>query len=310
MGNLNTGAVQAAFVAEVTAGVTPATPVFTNFRATGETLDVARTFAFSNELNGKRGPATYAVPQAKGGGGLDFEYSNAVIDAFFESALRNAWATNVLTNGTTPKSFTVETKFEAGATDIFKRITGAEVNTLALDLKSGDPLTGSVGFMARGGDYADAIVTGATYSAAGTAPVLVGADVGAIAMAGLTVGCLSAATININNNLSEETCLGSLGPTGFAAGGLDVSGTISIIASDGEYDILRAGADGLSTSLSLEIGRTAGQKLRVELPVIVLTDMKLDAEDAETGTVLISASYRAIQAASLSGAVIRLTRNV
>lgn len=298
-----------AFVAEVTENVTPVNPAFTIFRATSENLDVMRKLTFSSELNGKRGQKNYAVASASGAGGFNFEFSDETIEAFMESALRGAWASDVLVDAKTPKSFTLETTFEQGATDTTKRLTGAQVATLGLNMRAAEIVTGTIGFMARSADYGQAAVSGATYAAGNAEPIMVGAAIGSIAMSGLTIDCLTAISLNINNNLRDQWCLGSLAPSGLAAGALEVTGTLGMFLDSSEYDVLRAYADGVSTGLEFRLGTTAGKITKIELPNIVLSDLKTDAESAE-GDVVLSCNFRALQSAALSDGVIRITRNI
>lgn len=309
MARANNSETRVAYVAEATDNTTPANPAFNVFRATGEAMDVMRKLVFSRELNGKRGEKNHAVASANGSGTLNFEFSDGTLEDFMESALRGAWTADVLTDGKTPKTFTLEVMFEQGATDTYKRFTGSQVSTLALNLRAAETVTGTVGFMSRGADFSQAAIAGAAYTDGNSESIMVGAAFGALAMSGLTMDCLTAVSFNLNNNLAFEECLGSLAPTGIGPGGLEITGTLGMFLDSGEYDVLRAYADGTATSLTFELGTTAGKKTRFELPNIVLSDLKVNSETPD-GKVVVSVNYRALQAASLSGAAVRVTRNV
>lgn len=300
-----------AVIPEVTPGVTPATPAWQVFRSTGEGIEVMRALTFTSELNGRRGKSAYGINKKSAGASIPFKLTYGTLDAVLESALRNTWSTNILTDSTLQKSFSLETTFEGGASDIYKRAWGAEVDTLTLQLRAGEDTTGTVSFMALDGDYAQAIVTGATYVAPNTNPILNFGDFSNLTMAGLTVGCVSSLDISIKNNLAEVMCLGSLAPTDLdGSGTLEITGSMAIALTSDEYDILRFGTDATPTSLSFEVGRTAGSKYRIELPNIVLRDTNPKAEDADGGTVLITPTFEAMQASTLSNAVIRVTRAI
>lgn len=135
---------QIAYITEVTDGTTPATPAFNLIRATGESLEVQRKLAYSGELNGHRGAKNAVLAAKMGAGGFNFEFTDGSLEDFLESALRAAWATNVLVNAKTPKVFTLETKFEAGATDVYKRLAGAQVSSLSLTAKAQEVVAGAV----------------------------------------------------------------------------------------------------------------------------------------------------------------------
>ena len=298
-----------AYVVEAVAGTTPATPAFKVLRATGEGLDAVRKHVFSSELNGARGQKNFAVASASGAGEINFEFSDATLEDLLESALRGAWAADVLKDGNTPKTFTLEATFEAGGTDIYKRFVGAEVNTLTLNMRASENVTGALGFMSRTGAFANAAIAGATYAAGNTEPIAIGADVGSLALAGLTVGCVSSLTLSINNNLAARECLGSLSPTEFGAGKIEVTGTIAMLLDAAQYDVLTAFADGTPTGLSFQIGDTAGKILGVSIPNVILEGLRV-ASESEEGDVIVNTNFRALQAASLSNSVIQLTRNI
>lgn len=300
---------QIGFVAEVTENTTPATPAFQLLRATGEDLSVDRKFVYSDELNPFRGQTGAAVAQASGSGSIDFEFSYGTFDAIIEAALRTTWATNVATDGNTPKSHTWEAKFETGATDVYKRLTGAYINTLSLDLKAAEKVTGQIGLMSRGADFANAAIAGATYPAGNLEPVQIGPNFGALAMSGITLDGLASLSLSINNNLRFQEALGSLAPVGIGPGTLEITGTLSLYLDSTAYTLLRTGADGAATSLTFETGTGAGKKTRFELPNLILETPKASATSKQ-GDVMATANFRALQASTLAGAVIRVTRNV
>lgn len=298
-----------AYIVETTDGTTPTDPEFTTFRATGESLSVERKLVFSSELNGKRGQKNYALAGKMGSGSLNFEWTDGTLEDFLESALRGAWSTDVLTDANTPKSFTLETRFETGATDTFKRLKGAQVNTLAITASAQEIVTGSVGFMARKADFADAIETNATYVAGNTEAIICGDKVGSITASGLTLNGVHTVSLNLNNNLQPRLVLGSLEADELAARALEVTGTLGLYLSADEFDVLTAFQDATSTSLSFTLGTATGKKTTFSLPNIVLENPQPQAETAE-GDVLLNLNFRALQASSLSGGVISITRNV
>jgi hypothetical protein len=298
-----------ALVAELTPGTTPASPAFTIFRATGENLEVGRKLVFSSELNGSRGERAYAMAAHSASGAYDFEWSDGTLDTIIESVMRNTWTTNAIRDAKTPRAFTLETTFEQGGTDTFKRALGAEAASLSLNMRAGEKVTGTVGWMGRSSDYLQSQIAGATYAAGNSEPILTGASVGAISMAGLTLDGIVAATINLNNNLRERYVLGALAPSEVAAGKLELTGSLSFYLDSGEFDILRAYADGVSTSLDLTLGTVTLKKTRFNIPNIVLFDVKTVAESAE-GDVMLTCNFRALQASSLANAVLEITRDV
>lgn len=299
-----------AYITEVTEGTTPATPAFTTLRSTGESLSIDRSFSYGKELNGLRGDKNYAVNSSAGSGSVDLDIEYGTLDDFLESVLLGAWATNVLTNGTTKKSFTLETKHESGATDIYKRITGASVSELSLSLKAGERVTGKASFVGMTGVFADAIVAGATYAAGNTNPVLVGADFASLAMSGLTLDGIASLDLTFKNTLTQQYLLGSLTPASIGIGQLEITGKISAFVDSTLFNVMTAAQGGTSTGLTFIMGRTAGSKVQFEMPTLVIEAPTANAQSTD-GNIMAEFNIRALQDTStLSGAMVRVTRAI
>lgn len=298
-----------AIITEVTPGTTPATPEFTIMRCTGENIDVVRKIVFSSELNGRRGQKHHAVAAKMAAGGFNFEFHDATFEALLESVMRNAWNTDALVDANTPKAFTVEATYETGTTDTFKRIVGAEVASMTLNLRAAEILTGSVAFMGRDSYFDDAIVGSATYVAGNTEPIMVGADFAALALDGLDLAQLVSLDMTINNNMRERMVLGSLGPADLAAGTLEVTGSLTAFLSASAFDTLEAFMAGTATGIAFELGTVDTKITGFDIPNVILSDLKVMSETAE-GDVMVSANWRALQDSGISNSVLTITRNI
>lgn len=298
-----------AYITEVTDGTTPATPAFQTLRATGESLEVQRRLAFSGELNALRGDKNFALVAKGGAGEIEGEFTDGSLEDMLESALRGAWATDVLVNANTAKAFTLETRFECGATDVFKRLRGTQVGTLSIEAKAQEIVKYKLGYMSRHADFDNAIVTGATYLAGNTEPILAGDKVGTITMAGLTLDAVHSISLNLNNNMKGRPALGFVEAIELAAGDLEVTGSVGLYLSDTEYDVLQAFMAATATSLSFRIGSGAAKVTQFSLPNIQLMDPKPVAE-SKTGDIMLNLNFRALQATSIAGAIIQVTRNL
>src|SRR5690606_30601389 len=150
---------------------------------------------------------------------IGFELSYGSFDPLFESALQSTWATNVLKNGVTKKSFTLEKTFETGATDQFHRYRGCMINTLSLNCRAGEIVTGSFGLMAKDMDSAQAIVTGATYTDGSTNPVINAANHFAnLSISGATGPEITSLNLSITNNLRQQPVMGTIYSKGLGTG--------------------------------------------------------------------------------------------
>ena len=300
---------QVAFIPEVTPGTTPATPAFQVARIKGESLTTERKFVYSAELNGFRGQKNAAIAESHGAGSIDFEFTAGSLETFLQYALRNTWTANVITDSNLIETLTVETFFQTGTTPVYKRLTGAQIDTMSLTMKPGDVVTGSCGFMALTGDYANSIITGATYTPGNTNPINVGANVGSIALAGLTFDAVTQLSMEIKNNIRLQDALnGSVNPFAMAAGLLEITGSLGIYVNSTMYNVLRAACDGTGTGLTFIVGNATGLHTKFELPNIILEQPKADASSSGQD-VLATFNYRALQSSTIEQSVIRVTRN-
>ncbi len=125
----------------------------------------------------------------------------------------------------------MEETLELGATDSFHRYrTGCTVNAFSLAIAARAKVTASSSRPHRpeGDARCGGIVTGATYTAATTEPILTTLfrSVAALAVAGLNpVPKVRSLNLEFNNNLRERPVVGSLFTEEFGAGRFDSTGT-------------------------------------------------------------------------------------
>lgn len=232
-----------AYIAEATYGTTPATPTFQIQRFTAEGLNANRESVVSNEIRADRNVTDLIQVSQNAGGNVDFELSYGSFDDWLESLMFSTWSTNVLKNGITQKSFTIEKTFENGTTDQYHRFTGCVANTLSLAIQAGQVVTGSFGFLAKGISIAQAAIAGSSYGAANTNQVINAATHFAdLALTGVTGPELTALNINITNNLRQQQVIGSLDSRGISTGRFEVTGDLmAYFESEELYDLFLAG---------------------------------------------------------------------
>ena len=262
-----------AWVPEVTIGTTPATPTFQTARYTSEGLKFGKQTVVSDEIRGD-GNVTDIIDVGRSvAGPLAMELSYGTFDALFESLFRSTWATNVLKNGITHKSFTFEKTFEQGATDSFIRYRGCEVDTLDLQLESRQIIKGSFGLRGLGSPTpTTAIITGATYTAATTTPVLNAAtNVGALTVGGITASPkIKSMNIQFRSGLYENDAIGAFDVDSLGLGRFEVSGNMVTYFRD--LDTYNAMLNHDDVSLTLTMGAASGSKYTLLLPKLKLLD--------------------------------------
>lgn len=253
----NSSETRLASIVESTYGTTPSTPTFLNQRFTAEDLNANIENTTSNEIRPDRNISDLIQTGQDAGGSVDFELSYGSFDLWLESVMFGAWSTNVLKNGVTQKSFTIEKTFEAGATDQYHRFTGCVANSMSLSIAAGAVVTGSFDFMANGFSSAQAAIAGASYTAANANPVINAAtNFGSLAVTGVTSPQLTALELNINNNLRQQRVIGSLDSIGLGTGRFEVTGSLTAYFQNAElYELFLAGtASDLTFNLTDSLG--------------------------------------------------------
>lgn len=159
-----------------------------------------------------------------------------------------AGATDVLKGALEKKSFTIEKTFESGGTDTYFRFTGCRTGQLDLNFAANEFVTGRLAYTGGDGSKAVAAIGGATYAAAGVAPVMSAVDVANITIAGVTMTLfVQSFTMSLNNNLRAQNAVGSLGAVGVAYGRREITGSLTAYLDEqgaGElYDAFDAHTD-------------------------------------------------------------------
>jgi hypothetical protein len=300
--------VRRAYVAEATWGATPATPTFKVLRTTGGNIRNNKTTKTSNETQADRNVRDEFMTALGASGSYNFELSYGSFDDIIEAALAGTWTTNVLKNGVARKYFSFEETLELGATDSFSRFPGGLVSALALDITAESEITGSFSVMAQKEQLATAIVTGATYTAPNSEPVMVaGVSVGGLTVAGLDPAPkLRKVTLNIENNLRRRPVITSLYSEEFGWGKCDVTGAFE--AYFDSNDLYQAVLDHGGGDMSLTLGQDANKKYTIDLPAIRFLDGERQVggnEDDVIVSIPFRARYDATEVAS-----IKITRAV
>lgn len=291
-----------AYVPEVTWGQTPATPTFKTLRTTRASgLRTNKATVESDELRADRNVSDLVQVSQRVSGEYPIEMSYGSFDDWLAAVLCGDWSTNDLKNGIARKSFTVEETREMGATDSFSRFTGAMVNTFSMDLRPAAKVEGSFGLMAQKEALATTIVTGATYTPAGTEQILNSTShVAALTIPNVTGPKVMSLSLNVDNGMRERPVIGSLYSEEFGLGRCRITGQAELYFSDPA--IYQAVLDHGSGALSFTIGAEANKKYAFSLPKVRFGDGNIPAggnNDDVMITVPFTAIYDSIEACSL-----------
>jgi len=217
---------QLIYVAESTWGTTPATPVCKVLRNTGGNgIQLNRDTLQSNEMRSDRAVADVKQGNKKLSLTVPFEFSASSYDDLLESALFGTWTTNVLKQGVTLKSLSIE----EGHTDInqYQVLTGAVVNDLSLSVKVNSIVTGSFGIIGKDASAYSGVSIDATPDPAPTTTPF-DSYTGSLKEGGSTIAVVTGIDLNLNNNIEQLFTLFNDATRQIAPGRAQVSGNVSL----------------------------------------------------------------------------------
>jgi hypothetical protein len=217
------------FVTEVTFGTTPAGD-FTNLPFSTHSLNLTKDRVAGNDIQADRMPRVDRHGNRQVAGDIVVDLRDGVYDAFLESAMLNAWSTNVLKVGTTPKFFSIEDY--AADIDQARLFTGMSVSTMGVSLAPNQMVTTTFGMVGK--DMTISATQKTQTAAANNAPF--DAYSGDIAIG--NVGSSSAVAIvtgldfTLNNSFAPTFVIGDSSAPSLEYGRAEIEGTITAYFED------------------------------------------------------------------------------
>jgi hypothetical protein len=295
---------QSAIVAEVTQGTTPATPAFKLLRDIRVSGSPSRGATRTPERRSDRTAAAFYKNLATYGKSIEMPFvRDAASDILLESLLGSTFSTNVLKNGSTKSFFTIEEKYEGGATDPYRRLTGCMVDQLTLSLRNGEPGSMSFGLQAMGESTATAAIAGSTYAAPtpGYDPVTP-ADITATGVFGVSSPKVMALNMAISNNLRPQHSWGSVDPFGIGLGLLSITGSVQLyFGALADYSTFVTPTGGLT--LDLTIGSVTNFKDQIQLTNCVVSNPDVD-DPGPTGDHMVTLNFEAMYDSGDAAAIV------
>ena len=268
---MSSGAKQTSYlIPEVTPGVTPTTGNCDTLRLTSNTLSPTVNTQVSDEITESRISQGSVATSADIQGDLVGELSFGSFDKLFEAAFYGTWSGNVLTVGDTRRTFTIAKNFnDVGVYTLFK---GMHVSTFALEVPSDGKITATFGM--AGLDYADGESnTVAAANPPTTSPFMSNINVGTLTIDGQPmegIACVSALTMNLDNSLQAQRCIGNskLGPGAQIATEAAITGTITMAWSKRAWRIWKNTFTRLPIALSFPITDSLGNSYTLNFPAL------------------------------------------
>ncbi len=165
---------------------------------------------------------------------------------------------DVLTNGSTKRSNTIERQYLDHSPVSYEYLTGQTLDRFSLSIQAGQVVTYSEDYVGAGGSITTTRVSGATDTAAPTNDVLNAAgNVANIAFDGTIIAgpnYVMEATVEFQNNLRRQMAVGSLSAVGVGNG--EFAANLTLTSYFGDKTVLDKLLANSLTSLYFTIGRT------------------------------------------------------
>ncbi len=301
---------QTAVVAEVTQGTIVASPGFKVLRETGVSGSPQRGDARSPERRADRQEHN----SVKGVNVFNKTiqtvwHRDAGLDILWASLFGAAFIADVVKNGATKSAFTLEEKYEGGATDPYRRLRGCIVDSANIAFRM-DGSAGTISLAVAGleEEVQAAAIAGATYAdpTPGYDPVSA-VDVLVNDMFGVSSPKLMGFNISVKNNLRQQYTMGSASPFGLGLGFFEVEGSTQFYFSQlSDYSAFLTPQSGLT--LDLTIGSQANNKDRLVIPAARVWNPDVD-DPGNGGDHMVTLNFRA-RYSSGDLASLKMTRNV
>jgi hypothetical protein len=268
---MSSGAKQISYlIPETTPGVTPTTGSWDTLRLTSNTLSPSVNTQASDEITDSRVSQGSVATSTDIQGDLVGEMSYGTFDKLFEAGFYGTWTNNVLTVGDTRRTFSVAKNF--ADVNVFSIFKGMHVSTFALDVPSDGKITAT--FTLMGLDYADGDTNTVTAITPATAtPFMSNINVGTVLVDGASlegVACVSAITINLDNSLQTQRCLGNgkLGPGAHIATEAAITGSITLAWSNRAWQLWKNQFTRAPIAVSFPITDSLGNKYTFNFPAL------------------------------------------
>lgn len=300
---------QTAIIAETTMGTTPSTPAFKLVRDTRVSGSPQRQRTRSPERRSDRMAAAMVKGLTSYPKAIELAWArDAALDILLESVFCGAFASDILLNASTKRPFTLEEKYEGGATDPYRRLAGCLVDSMSVSFRNGEAGQVSCSLKAMAETAATTAIASATYAAPtpGYDPSTP-ADIVVNDCFGVSSPKLMGVQFNISNSMRDQHSFGSTDPFGIGLGLFDVSGQVQFyFNASADYSAFMTPQSALT--LDLTIGATTLFKDRLVFPNCDVWNPDVDDPGA-TGDHMVTLHFMAKYQAAATAAT-KITRLV
>ena len=301
---------QTAVIAEATVGTTPATPAFLLARDIRVSGAPQRPNTRSPERRSDRQAAAMVQGVATYPKQIEMPWvRDAASDVLWASLFCSPWVSNVLKVGSvrTGTTFTLEEKYEGGATDPYRRLTGCMVDNVSISFQNGNPGQLNFSLLALGESTATTAIASSTYAAPTPAyDPSTPADIAVNSLFGLASPKVRSLQLQISNNLQQQYAFGSADPFAIGLGEFNVQGVVEVyfnaLADYSAFVVKQTGQ-----TFDITIGATMNFKDRLVLGNCDVFNPNVD-DPGQTGVHAVTLNFLGKYYATDASAM-KLTRN-
>ena len=283
---------QSAIVAEVTQGTTPGAPGFLLLRDNRVSGAPTRSINRSPERRPDRQMSNTYSGLTILNKSIEMAWArDAATDVLLASLFCGAYSTNVLKAASTKSFVTLEEKYEGGATDPYRRLTGCMVDSLSLSWRLGEPGSMTWSIMALAEAVATAAISGATYAVPTPQydPVTP-TDVTVNDLFSVSSPKLMSLNMTISNGMRPQHAFGSASPFGIGLGQFDVRGSAQFyLQAAADYSTFMSRQTGLI--LDLTIGSVASFRDRLVVGNCHVGNPDIDDPGAAGGDHMVTVEF-------------------
>lgn len=293
------------YVAETTFGTTPSSALQL-LRRTGGSITPNQGTTRSEEIRSDLRAGAPIRTSQMASGSINVEWSYGTFDDILAGMFMEDWASNVLVDGTTKKSYTFEEQFLGRSPADYMIYKGSRIASVSMDLAVDSVVKGSFGVMTATPSIAQATAGTGAASAVTSTEVYNCVDmVTTLDENSSALDKVVGVTVQFDRSLRAKRKIGALNPFDIGVGRLIATGTITQHFEDATLaDAYYAFSD---RSLDITLTDSASKVLAIEFPKIkYVGDLQVDNPGPDDD-VLVTANWEAYGLATDSF-LARLTR--
>ncbi len=232
-------------------------------------------------------------------GDIAVNFADTAFDDWIASALNSDWAGDAISDGVTPKSFTVE----QGSTDInqYSLYTGVQVNNWSIEIPVDNLVTSTFSIMGK-----DLSISGVTIDASVTDPSIEEPyfhENGIFTIGGVPVGNITSVSLSVDNEGTANFALGEATARDITNGFTTVTGSMQVYFDDAFY--FNEFINGTYSAVNIVIKDASNNQLDFTLPRVKYSGADRTIEGQ--GPTLITAAFEAFSDAG--GPIITIDRS-